>query len=185
MTPVILSLLAILTTSAEGIRAPDACSEFLPVSLQSEIARAYPGFRPVRVSDYTEAAIESESKYHAGSPCLGVASADVDGDGRHDFALLITSGNGRTLVIAAREATVRRWQLEKLSDFGDYGPGRSYVNVIEPGSYEDLGLNDEKEPGQVTRYTSTRPGFIAGGIESSGVAFFFTGKRWIHLWLSD
>lgn len=50
----------------------------------------------------------------------------------------------------------------------------------------DKGPSDyAPEPGRVRRYRATQPGFIAGGIESSGVAYFFDGKRWVHMWLSD
>ena len=163
----------------------DECEALLPSSLRKAVARAYPRFRPVRVSDYSAEDIRSERQHHHDSPCLGVASADVDGDGRRDFALLITARNGTTHLIAARPSAKGTWRIEKLGDWGDEGPSRSYVNVVEPGAYEDLGLSEELEPGQVSHYRADLPGFIAGGIESSGAAFFFTGRKWVHLWLSD
>jgi hypothetical protein len=34
-------------------------------------------------------------------------------------------------------------------------------------------------------YTAKRQGVEAGVIESTGSAFFFNGKEWVHVWISD
>jgi hypothetical protein len=185
MTIPTFALVALLATDATRDVPADACAALVPPTLQAAIVRSYPGFRPVSVSDYTAEVIRRERQYHGGSSCLGVASADVDGDGRADVGLLIVSEPGHVLVLAARSVTPSSWRLEKLADFGDGGPAQSYVGVVEAGSYEDLGLSDKKAPGQLARYKSAHPGFSAGTIDSSGVAYFFTGKRWVHLWVAD
>jgi hypothetical protein len=33
--------------------------------------------------------------------------------------------------------------------------------------------------------TSRVPGLVAGAIDSSGAAFFYDGKKWVHVWISD
>lgn len=69
---------------ASPSRQPDSCSELLPKALRSAIAKSYPDSRVVRESDYDAGTIASEQQYHRGSACLGIAAADVNGDGRKD-----------------------------------------------------------------------------------------------------
>ncbi len=170
--------------------APDPCAALLPQTVLSQIGVVYPGFRLARVDDYAVDDVEAERQYRKGSPCLAVASADVNGDGRRDFAFLATSGT-RTLLVVAVAQKQDMWGLGTLKDFGPGGPGGIYVDTIEAGDYTDLDASDQApseyvpEPGRVRHYRSRRQGFIAGLIESSGVAFLFTGTRWVHLWLSD
>lgn len=71
---------------------------------------------------------------------------------------------------------------------GTINLGTSCVDIIKPGDYQDmfaLGPEYEPNPGRVKRFRSPQPGFVAGTIEASDEAFFLTGKRWVHLWLSD
>lgn len=155
------------------------------------LPKKYPEFRLAHVSDYYKEDIEQHKKNHNGNPCLAVASADVDGDGFSDFAFFLTDTEKNTLLIAARHLSGKTWEITKLDDFPKEGPGRSYVEKLKAGSYQDLFDTDgapleyTPEPDRVRKYKARHSGFIAGTIESSGIAFFFTGKHWVHLWLSD
>ncbi len=108
-----------------------------------------------------------------------------------DIALFITSENGHTLLIAADKRGTSKWRVVTLSDFGNEGVSDSYVEPLAAGTYTDLFAEDiapsdyVTEPGRVKHYRSRHAGFLAGEMESSGTAFFFTGKRWVHLALSD
>jgi hypothetical protein len=185
----VLTSLAMLQTASSGARH-DSCSELLPKNVHSAIARSYPGYRLVRESDYDAETIASERQYHDGSPCLGLASTDVNGDGRHDVVFLLASKTGKTLVVAALTTGNRHWKLSTLDRFS--GTPRGYfVNTLDAGRYVDMydvdDASDEwrPEPGRIRRYMSRRAGFCAGSIEASEIAYFYTGTRWVHLWLSD
>jgi len=169
----------------------DACADLIPISVQNAVATKYPSYRIVRVSDYSAKDIASERQYHEGSPCLGVASALVNTDATPDFAFLITSASRHSLLIAALSASSSSWRVETVMDFGNDGIGRSFVNSQRPGAYTDLYARAdgpgkfEPEPGRVRTFRARRPGFVAGAMEASSIAFFHTGRRWVHLWLSD
>jgi len=186
MTMAAVALASLLTQAS----TPDACRDRVPATLHAAIARSHPGSRLVRESDYDAEDIASERQYHNGSACLGVASADVNGDGRKDFAFLIAANERDTLFVAALATAEGRWKLSTLTKLT--GTPRGYfVNRLDAGKYVDLFVGDDApdewrpEPGRVRRYTSRTAGFITGGIESSGIAFFFNGTRWVHVWLSD
>jgi hypothetical protein len=166
---------------------PDACDALLPPALKKEIRAKYPKYRIGRVSDYYKEALRMQYEDKP-NPCPAVASADVDGDGNMDYAFFITAESQPTLLISARNLQGKKWQLQILLDFKGEPIGSSYVEPIKAGSYQDLYAHSPEykdEPDRLREYTSTSPGFIAGTMESSGVAFFFSGKRWVHLWLSD
>ncbi len=177
-----------ISTSPSSV---DSCFGLVPTTLHSAIARSYPGYRLVQVSDYHPDTIASERQFHGGSSCLGIAAIDTNGDGLQDFSFLLTSSTGHTLLVVALGAPKASWRLSTLMDFGKEGPGGSFVNTIKPGAYVDLFASDRApseyvaEPGRVRRYRSRRSGFVAGTIESSAIAFFYNGTRWVHLWLSD
>ncbi len=179
----VLTSLAMLQTASSGARH-DPCSELLPKNVHSAITRSYPGYRLVRESDYDAETIASERQYHDGSPCLGVASADVNGDGRKDVAFLLASKRGKTLVVAALTTGNRDWKFWTLDRFS--GTPRGYfVNTLDAGRYVDMYDESGPEPRRLQRYTSRRSGFCAGSIEASEIAYFYTGRRWVHLWLTD
>ena len=188
-----LFLLLLLTCASVVAQtpSPDPCKALLPASLREVLPKRFPGYRLARVSDYVKRDVDQHKKKNNGNPCLGIASTDVDGDSFPDFAFFLTYKSRHTLLIAARNVAGKTWEISKLDDFGKEGPGHSYVEVMEPGSYKDMyaaadaPAEYKPEPGRVRRFKAIHSGFIAGTIESSGVAFFFTGKRWVHLWLSD
>ena len=166
---------------------PKTARPFVPSGLKKAIKTKYPSYRIGRVSDYPKEALVMQYD-HKPNSCPAIASADVDGDGNMDYALFIVDASQHTLLITARNIGGKSWQIYKLYDFKKRELGNSYVEPIKAGTYQDLYANSpeyQNEPGRLRKYTSKRPGFIAGSMESSGVAFFFSDKRWVHLWLSD
>jgi hypothetical protein len=167
----------------------DPCLGLLPPALRAQIERSYPAYRQVSTSDYSAEDLAASTGDDAA--CPGIASADVNADGVSDYGVVMTAPSGHTLLIGARSGKAASWTLDELTDLGRDGPSRLYAEPLEPGDYTDLFASDDApdeftpEPGRVRHYRSRRPGFIAGGMEASGIAFFFTGRRWVHLWLSD
>lgn len=188
------SLLFIFLLACAGAYAQtptlEPCEAQLPASLREALPKKFPEYRLARVTDYYKESVDQHKTENHGNPCLAVAAADVDGDGFSDFAFFLTQEK-HTVLIAARHVSGKAWDISMIDDFGNEGPGRSYVEKIKAGSYQDIFDTDDApseytpDPGRVRRYKASHFGFVAGTIESSGVAFFFTGKRWVHLWLSD
>jgi len=169
----------------------DPCEAKIPSVLRGMLPKAFPGYRLAHISDYSKANMDLLKKRNSEDPCVGVASADVDGDGFLDYAFFLTNKSRHTLLVTARNVSGTSWEISKLDDFGKDGCSGSYVEMLKPGQYRDWFDTDRApsayipEPGRVRRYASRQNGFLAGNIESSIVAFFFNGKRWVHLWLSD
>jgi len=161
----------------------DACHKQIPQSLIIELKREYPLYRLVIVSDYAPETIKYEKQYHEGNECLSIISADFDGNSENDFGVLITDNANNEVLIVARSIK-NKWIIEKLMDFNQGRLGTSYVNRIDPGTYEDIWGNGSK-PGRVEKISTNKPGIITGTIESSGVAYFYTENKWVHLWLCD
>lgn len=186
---VVTTLIALLSAPAHPVDRDDACTKAIPQKIVAQLRADYPQFRPVRASDYSQDSLAYPQAH--GIQCPGIAWSDVDGNGLADLALFITSDNGHTLLVVARQFKSHRWRASTISDFGTQGVSNSYVEAFKAGSYTDLFESDmapgdnKSEPGNVKHYRSRLPGFIAGTMESSGAAYFFTGKRWVHLWLSD
>ena len=181
----------LLLTSSLAVAKEDPCGSRLPASLKAGLHRQYPGLRLVQVADYLAEDVDAHKKEHHGDPCLAVASADVDGDGVLDFGVLLTDDNNRTMLVAALRRPRNRWEISTLWDVQRSGVQRLYVDNIAAGAYRDLFDTDSspseytEEPGRVRQFTAKHAGFISGATEASGVAYFYTGKGWVHLWLSD
>jgi hypothetical protein len=187
----VLILLLVGSVDLAQATSLGTCEAKLPVSLRQSLHAKYPGYRVADVPDYPKEDVDHHKENFNGDPCLSVASGDVDGDGSADFAVILTDKSGHTLLVAARDASDKGWQIEELSDFGTYGPSRVYVDPLPPDSYHDMYATDEApsdyvpEPGRVERFTAKNAGFVAGAIEATGVAYFFTGNHWVHLQVSD
>ncbi len=182
-------MLLLLLASLASAPAPDPCAGVLPPPVLAAVGKAYPGFRVARGSDYS--AEELELTRDDGHPCPGIASNDVDGDGTTDYAFFLLSTRGDAWLVSARLPRGANVRIGKLMSFGSRGLGRSFVYPLDSGRYADMyaaesGPDDfTPDPGRVRAYTSKHPGFAAGTMQASEIAFFFNGRRWIHLWLSD
>lgn len=184
---VVVTFLLLAGAVALASRAPlKACGARVPASLRERLLQEFPAYRIAEVSDYSkDEGVEQHKQHFNGNPCFSVASADVNGDGRQGFGLIIVDGSRDTLLIAARNVAGKRWKIYKLSDFGPEGYVRAYVDPLDPGLYDDMYAPLDKgpsdyvpEPGRVPRFKATHAGFIAGTIEATGVGYFFTGIQW-------
>ena len=176
-------LLAFPLLSAGSPQTQDACAPMLPKDLQLLVARRIPGYRLPKQSDNLPEDIGVHVA-HGGNGCLGIATGDFNGDGQKDFTFLVTSDKDVWLVVAFRRTN--GWRVDKVWQAGEASSRMSlYVDVAPPGKYDDLGLAEKPEPGQIDTFTSKADVVVTGATESTAIAFWKGPKGWVHVWLSD
>ena len=180
-------IVAFLT--AGRLRGQDACEAKLPPSLRAEFKQAFPGHRQIVTSDYEPSELAAESKYHRGSRCIAVEPGDFNGDRRRDFVFLALSSTKSVVALVALRLKAG-WQIRELLDLGFDQPGCCYANVLAPGTYKNFyGTAPDPQslpaPDERLTFTSKTQALVVGAIESTGVAFFFSEGRWLHVRVSD
>jgi hypothetical protein len=185
---VIAAFLALVGASTSSSAQADACTVQVPETLVSRIHADYPQFRPIRASDYSPDSLVYPKAQ--GVSCPGIAASTIRGI-HYTVLFVLDEKTGHTLLLVAHPLVAARWSVARLADFGKEGASSSYVEPVAAGRYVDLFATRsapgdfEPEPGRVMHYRSRNPGFMAGTMESTGAAYFYTGKRWVHLWLLD
>jgi hypothetical protein len=184
-------LLSTLPAATLADASKGSCATQVPESLLKQLSVDFPSHHVAEPALYDPEDIERRTKEHGGDPCFSVATADVDGDGTLDFALVITDRQ-TVLVVAARHVGNQAWQITRISDAWPYEkPVRVYVDPLRAGAYEDMYATDEgpsdyvPTPGRVPKFNATHDGFVAGDIEATAVGYFYTSKGWVHLQLGD
>ena len=158
----------------------------MPAELKRFIARHYPD-RLLPSAEQTEPADRRYSLEHGGTGCLRLAAADVDGDGRTDYAALLTSKTkpSDTYFVVFRH-TASGWRAHRLAHATDLPSSSFYVENCPPGTYRMSEAIDEvSEPGERIRIVSKRPGFLFGVFESADVAYFYQHEKWVHVHVTD
>jgi hypothetical protein len=189
MYPHLLTILsgAVLLSPEATAPPQDSCRRVLPRGLQEAVHRQYPAYRLPSESDNLPDDIRV-NREQGGSGCLGVAVARYRGGKSNDYAFLLTSpapAENVLLVVGSQEGS--QWRLELLRDWGAGGRGVLYVESARPGKYGRTQALEGPvvEPGELSYFASKLPGVESGRVESSGVAYFFTAKGWVHVWVSD
>jgi hypothetical protein len=88
MKPLLIAALVLTQLGSAG--AADVCSQRMPSDLKLFITARYPD-RLLPAAEQTEPDDLKYSVEHGGTGCLRMAAADVDGDGRMDYAALLVS----------------------------------------------------------------------------------------------
>lgn len=171
------SLLAIsgfllLAASTLATSPKDPCA--LPLSLQTELAKSYPGKTLVHLSDLDDYDKKLFRKDH-GSRCPGVAKVNFYGDGKPTFALVLISGENPKreahLILAHQAANAWEIRLLETTD------GTPVVWREGPGKYDGL-----YEPGTIY---ARHPVIVFCGYESWAIVYAWTGKEVQKIWVSD
>jgi hypothetical protein len=189
----ILGSILLVSAAPASAPKPDACRSLLPRLVRELVEKKYPHARLVSVDDYSDEDVKSFREQK--QPCPGAAIADANGDGRKDYGFLALTQR-HVLVLVALSQPGGSWQIELLTDWGNEGVGgvfspNIYVSETPAGRYRDMFTEEHAPseyvpvPGRAKEFRARWPGFVTGGIESSGVAYFFDGHRWVHLWISD
>ncbi len=166
--------------------ADDACTRAVPEPLRAEIPRVFPSYRLIQADDYSADVVKAEKKKHKGGPCLGVAAGNFDGKNARDFAFLVVSPAKPALLVAARSTEDKGWSFQELLNLGQDAPGRNYVDVLQPGKYQDRRAEPARNSGGwVDSYASAFQGVVVGHFGSPGVGLFCNGNDWVHLRLGN
>ncbi len=172
--------------SARAQASTDACATLIPPALRAAVEKQFPTHRPPAESDNVPEDVR-DNRGHGGSGCLGLALGDYYGKKQQDYALLLTSRSSKQTLLVVATRTRGAWRVERLRDWGSAARAGLYVDSVPSGSFKRTAAADGplSEPGEVIRYSSQHAGVVSGTMESSGVAYFFTGKRWVHVWVSN
>lgn len=172
----------LISMAAFPVMAADACQKQIPSELGAQIEKAYPQFRTPLVTDNLDEDV-AYSKKATGNSCLGVASADFDGDGVADRVIGLTAltGPGALVVVALSHAN--SWQLHMLQEWPS-GRSRLYVDSGPAGTYGTV-LETVSDPGEVDQFNCPHSVAIFGATESTGVAYCYGAGKWQHTWFSD
>jgi len=186
----VVSLVGTIAAASSGPVArgaqDDACTQAVPEPLFKQIPSVFPSYRLIQAGDYSADVVKAEKKKHAGGACLGVAAGNFGGRHAKEFAFLLVSPGKPALLVAARSTEDKEWTFQELLDLGQDAPGRNYVRVVQPGTYEDRRAQaPANSTGWVSSYTSAFQGVAVGHFGSPGVGLFFTGSEWVHLRLGD
>lgn len=180
-------LMAVLVfAQLDTARATDACLQVMPADLTRFIAAHYPD-RLLPSAKQTEPEDLKYSVEHGGTGCLRLAAADVDGDGRKDYAaLLVSRTNPTDTDFVVFHWTTKGWRANRLAHVQDAATSRFYVEYCPPGTYRmSEAIAEVTEPGERGSIVSKRPGFFFGALESAEVAYFFQHGRWVHVHVTD
>lgn len=163
----------------------DACASRIPDALQAQLRSKFIGYQlPVAADNLAEDI--AYNRAHGGDGCLGVASADFNGDRREDYAVLLHGEKaGHTLLIVAT-GQPHEWRTSRLRTWTGRR-SRLYVAVAAPGTYRRAESLDKPpaERGEVSLVRSVLPGIVTGHTESSGVYYFWRRNKWLHVWVVD
>lgn len=163
----------------------DHCSGLLPADLVQVLEQANPEYRLPRESDNLQEDIEYQISRRE-SACLGVATADFDGNGQADYLIAMPAkrSDDRLIVVALRAGA--QWKLDVL-DMWPESSSRVFVGILPPGRFERTKALDEPtfEADEVLSMRCRNPAAIYGLTESRAVAYCRNSHRWQHVWISD
>lgn len=175
--------LAALTVHAGQI--PDACAGLVPTALQSALSQKYPAYRLPRQSDNLDEDVERNRK-RGGSGCLGVAAADMNGDRKKDYVLVLSPLKGEQGLVIIALSGKNSWTLQELSAGIADARRRQYVEAVNPGKYQRTEALDANASGdEMASMICTNSGVIVGASESTGVVHCYIEGKVRHVWASD
>lgn len=177
--------LAIGCGGAAPRSAVDACSAQWPNDLRLAVQERFSDYRLPRVADNLEEDVEYH-KQHGGNGCIGATTADLNGDGHLDHALLLSPVKGEGTLLVAALRGKEGWEIERLRVWtGDRR--RLYVAKAAPGTYRRSESFDTppSEPGEQESVESRLDGLVTGRTEASGIYYFLTPQGWLHVWAVD
>lgn len=178
----VLAVLIVLGQAAavHAADATDACRSALPDSLVAALTRQFPDYRaPLAADNLPEDVAFNLKEGHSG--CLGVASADLDGDGVADFVIGLTPLEGLRPRVALALARGGQWVFHVI-ETQVAARARLYVDVVPPGTYERAESLGPPHATDDRRQLSCRwSGAIIGATRATGVIYCLERGAWWHV----
>ena len=168
-----------------SITKQDNCACIIPADLKTVIEDKFSQYRCPIESDNLQEDIQ-QNIVDGKNGCLSVVSGDFDGNGKMDYAIILTNKSDQGAFFIVARNTKEGWVVEPIKKMTD-GRSRLYVEVIGPGIYKNMFSTREKKYNiaEVPAIRSKRPGVVFGRTEASATAYFWTPKGWVHLYLGD
>ena len=169
--------LAAASCGAHAADLGDACRAALPETLAAALARQYPAFRPPLVTDNDPADV-SENLHQGRTGCLGLASADLDGDGVLDHVVGLTPLAGRQPLAVIALARGTQWVFHVIdSEVGTRA--RLFVDVVPPGRYDrSESLGPPHAADDQRQLTCPVAGAIVGAARATGIVYCLVRGNW-------
>jgi hypothetical protein len=119
--------------------------------------------------------------------CLGIASADFDGNGYADYVILLPGRDREkgTMLVAALKEPDDEWIVYMLAEFvyprWDELVRRLYVKPIPSGTYRRTSWATDRPLAynELGEYESKLPGFEIAWIDQSYFSYFFARDKWV------
>jgi hypothetical protein len=109
--------------------------------------------------------------------CVSICSADLDGDGNLDLALLIETGKRRELVVLLATASAyRAFVLKRDAEGMDLSCRRGATLKATAAGGEDSRRKVHQTPGSYLQLRQP---------EGAAVAFYWNGKTFTEVWTAD
>jgi hypothetical protein len=164
-------------SGAHAAEVGDACRAALPDSLVAAAARQYPDYRAPLVSDNDPADVD-ENQRRGSSGCLGLATADLDGDGIADYVLGLTPLAGLQPLAVIALARGGQWVFRVIdSEVGTRA--RLFVDVVPPGRYDrSESLGPPRAADDQRQLVCPVAGAIVGAVRATGIVYCLVRGNW-------
>lgn len=174
-------LLAGATASAQP--RPDTCQAQIPRTLANALSSAFPGYRTPLETDNAPDDIEY-SRRHGGNGCLGVATADLTGEGKKDYVVGLTAIKGSAGLVVVALPRTGGWRFDRIQSRVEHARYLQYVDIAEPGRY-DRTINGPLEAGETQSVDC--PHWVArvGAVGATSVVYCYQQGRWSHVRRSE
>lgn len=162
----------------------DYCQRQLPVDLQIQLSRAYPGYRAPRSTDNLDEDVTANLK-NSGTGCLAVAGGAFTGSGKKSLAIALTAlqGDGYIVVIAGQRG--QSWIVSELIR-DSHGRQRLYIAPTPAGHYDHVASYEpDTSKGELAALDCPHPGVVIGATEATGDVYCVVREKWEHLPIVD
>jgi hypothetical protein len=172
-----LLMLAGVAAAAHAADGGDACRDALPDTLAAAAGRQFPAYRAPLAADNEPEDVANNLK-RGRNGCLGVASADLDGDGVADYVLGLTPLAGSQPLTVIALARGGQWVFHAIdSEVG--ARSRLFVDVVPPGRYDrSESLGPPHAPDDQRQLTCPWSGAIVGATRATGIVYCLVRGSW-------
>lgn len=143
---------------------PTAHEVKLPESLLDYLGKHMPDFRPVTQADYDPVWFEPDSQANAleGDWFNWSLRADFDGNGKDDYAIILTSnvGDKSHVALVVVRAARKGWRHDILQSYESEIPIRLIIHLDPPGMKKCGNGDDEDAPLKMIRNPSIVRDFL-------------------------